>query len=176
MIRKLSSGKYRLDSRKLDQKTRKRRNLGTFGSLAAARRHERAIQYYKRSGQSPDDVLNTNLAQLVNEVEKLGGTRNGFYKMLDPALYVLPHDGEANLFRYSIRDDSWKVTTIPFFNVDDGGLAWMPDAPSAIYFIEGQNGVRFARLRTSAPFVAVSGTAMPAPASAAMTAIGSASR
>jgi len=73
--------------------------------------------------------------------------------------------GEANLFRYSIRDDSWKVTTIPFFNVDDGGLAWMPDAPSAIYFIEGQNGVRFARLRTTLPFVAVApDTGVVAPA------------
>jgi hypothetical protein len=49
MIRKLSSGKYRLYSRKLDPKTHRRRNLGTFGSLAAAKRHERAIQYFKRA-------------------------------------------------------------------------------------------------------------------------------
>lgn len=49
MIRKLSSGKYRLYSRKLDPKTRKRRNLGTFSSLAAAKRHERAVQYFKRA-------------------------------------------------------------------------------------------------------------------------------
>jgi hypothetical protein len=46
-----------------------------------------AIQYYKRSGASPDDSLNTDIAQLVNEVEQLGGTRNAFYEMLDPALY-----------------------------------------------------------------------------------------
>jgi hypothetical protein len=49
MIRKLSSGKYRLYSRKLDPKTHKRRNLGTFSSLAAAKRHERAVQYFKRA-------------------------------------------------------------------------------------------------------------------------------
>ena len=48
MIRKLSSGKYRLYSRKVDPKTHKRRNLGTFTSLAAAKRHERAVQYFKR--------------------------------------------------------------------------------------------------------------------------------
>jgi hypothetical protein len=48
MIRKLSSGKYRLYSRKVDRKTGKRRNLGTFASLAAARKHERAVQYFKR--------------------------------------------------------------------------------------------------------------------------------
>jgi hypothetical protein len=48
MIRKLASGKYRLYSRKKNPKTGKRRNLGTFGSLAAAKRHERAVQYFKR--------------------------------------------------------------------------------------------------------------------------------
>jgi len=50
MIRKLKSGKYRLYSRKLDPKTGKRRNLGTFSSLDAARRHERAVQFFKRRG------------------------------------------------------------------------------------------------------------------------------
>jgi len=50
MIRKLASGEYRLFSRKRDPRTGKRRNLGTFGSLAAAQKHERAIQYFKRHG------------------------------------------------------------------------------------------------------------------------------
>jgi hypothetical protein len=36
MIRKLHSGQYRLYSRKVDCKTGKRRNLGTFKSRAAA--------------------------------------------------------------------------------------------------------------------------------------------
>jgi hypothetical protein len=48
MIRKLASGKYRLYSRKKDPKTGKRRNLGTFSSRAAAERHERAVQFFKR--------------------------------------------------------------------------------------------------------------------------------
>jgi hypothetical protein len=48
MIRKLKSGKYRLYSRKKDPKTCKRRNLGTFDSKAAAEKHEREIQYFKR--------------------------------------------------------------------------------------------------------------------------------
>ena len=48
MIRKLKSGHYRLYSRKKDPKTGKRRNLGTFTSRAAAERHERAVQYFKR--------------------------------------------------------------------------------------------------------------------------------
>ena len=50
MIRKLKSGKYRLYSRKKDPRTGKRKNLGTFSSLAAARKHERAVQFFKRRG------------------------------------------------------------------------------------------------------------------------------
>jgi hypothetical protein len=48
MIRKLKSGEYRIHSRKVDPKTGKRRNLGTFPTLEAAKKHERAIQYFKR--------------------------------------------------------------------------------------------------------------------------------
>ena len=49
MIRRLSSGEFRLYSRKKNPKTGKRRNLGTFRSLAAAKKHERAVQYFKRA-------------------------------------------------------------------------------------------------------------------------------
>ena len=50
MIRTLKSGEYRLYSRKVDPKTNRRRNLGTFGTRAAAEKHERAVQYFKRHG------------------------------------------------------------------------------------------------------------------------------
>jgi hypothetical protein len=50
MIRKLHSGEYRLYSRKVNPKTHKRRNLGTFSTLAKAKSHERAVQYFKRHG------------------------------------------------------------------------------------------------------------------------------
>lgn len=54
MIRKLKSGdpdsyRDRIYSRKKDPKTNKRRNLGTFSSLEAAKKHEREIQYFKHS-------------------------------------------------------------------------------------------------------------------------------
>jgi hypothetical protein len=48
MIRKLKSGEYRLYSRKVNPRTGRRRNLGTFGSRAAAEQHERAIQFFKQ--------------------------------------------------------------------------------------------------------------------------------
>ncbi len=50
MIRKLASGEYRLYSRKIDPRTKKRKNLGTFSSLEAAKKHERAVQFFKRRG------------------------------------------------------------------------------------------------------------------------------
>ena len=50
MIRKLADGRYRLYSAKKNRRTGKRRNLGTFGSRAAAMRHERAVQFFKRRG------------------------------------------------------------------------------------------------------------------------------
>jgi hypothetical protein len=48
MIRKLKTGEYRLYSRKVDPHTHRRRNLGTFRSRAAAEKHERAVQFFKR--------------------------------------------------------------------------------------------------------------------------------
>ncbi len=49
MIRKLRSGEYPLYSLKKDPRTGKRRNLGTFPTRAAALKHEREIQFFKRS-------------------------------------------------------------------------------------------------------------------------------
>jgi hypothetical protein len=48
MIRKLKSGEYRLYSRNVDPRTHKRRNLGTFSTRSAAKKHEREVQYFKR--------------------------------------------------------------------------------------------------------------------------------
>ena len=50
MIRKLKNGQYRLYSLKKDPKTGRRKNLGTFKSRAAAEKHERAVQFFKRGG------------------------------------------------------------------------------------------------------------------------------
>jgi hypothetical protein len=52
MIRKLKDGRYRLYSRKIDPRTGKRRNLGTFNSKGAAAKHERAVQFFKRAGHA----------------------------------------------------------------------------------------------------------------------------
>jgi hypothetical protein len=48
MIRKLKSGEYRLYSRKINPRTGRRRNLGTFSTKKAAQKHEREVQYFKQ--------------------------------------------------------------------------------------------------------------------------------
>jgi len=48
MIRKLKSGEFRLYSRKKDDTTGKRRNLGTFPTIEKAKQHEREVQYFKK--------------------------------------------------------------------------------------------------------------------------------
>lgn len=50
MIRKLKSGEYRIYSKKVNPKTGKRRNLGTFKTIAAAKKHEGEIEFFKRRG------------------------------------------------------------------------------------------------------------------------------
>jgi hypothetical protein len=57
MIRKLSSGEFRLYSRKKNPKTRKRRNLGTFKTRQAAEAHERAVQYFKRNQARAESMV-----------------------------------------------------------------------------------------------------------------------
>jgi hypothetical protein len=49
VIRKLKSREYRIYSRTVDPRTGKRRNLGTFPTLEAAKKHEREIQFFKRT-------------------------------------------------------------------------------------------------------------------------------
>jgi hypothetical protein len=48
MIRRLGTSQYRLYSKKKDAKTGRRRNLGTFDTLEEAKKHERAVQFFKR--------------------------------------------------------------------------------------------------------------------------------
>ncbi len=50
MIHKLESGNYRLYSRSINPTTGKHRNLGTFKTRAAAVKHEREIELFKRKG------------------------------------------------------------------------------------------------------------------------------
>jgi hypothetical protein len=47
MIRRLPDGRYRLYSLRVDPRTGRKRNLGTFRTRAEAEAHERAVQFFK---------------------------------------------------------------------------------------------------------------------------------
>ncbi len=53
MILKLKSGGYRIYSHKKDPTTNKRRNPGTFYTLAAAKKHGQEIQYFRHKKDWP---------------------------------------------------------------------------------------------------------------------------
>ena len=59
MIRKLKTGEYRLYSRKVDPKTSKRKNLGTFETREAAEKHEREVQFFKRAHEGSAPAVHT---------------------------------------------------------------------------------------------------------------------
>jgi hypothetical protein len=48
MIKKLNSGGYRLYSGRRNPKKEGGENLGTFKTLPAAKKHEKAVQFFKR--------------------------------------------------------------------------------------------------------------------------------
>ncbi|MGB5438120.1 MAG: hypothetical protein WBN57_07635 [Gammaproteobacteria bacterium] len=56
MIRKLKNGQCRIYSRNKDPVTGTRRNLGTFKTCAAAEKHEREIQFFKRHHKESERV------------------------------------------------------------------------------------------------------------------------
>lgn len=70
IIKRLPSGKYRLYSRKKD-KEGKRRNLGTFDSLEAAKKREKAVQFFKyhADDQNTRDK-ETKALSLISDVAK----------------------------------------------------------------------------------------------------------
>lgn len=67
IIKKLPNGKYRLYSRKKDS-SGKRRNLGTYDSLTAVKKREKAIQYFKHHSEDgmTDDHQTKTLGRLSN--------------------------------------------------------------------------------------------------------------
>ncbi|MCU0230226.1 MAG: choice-of-anchor D domain-containing protein [Acidobacteria bacterium] len=53
--------------------------------------------------------------------------------------------GGTNLYRFSLTNETWTVSTLPFA-VRDGGLAWLPGQPKGLYLVQGDSGTGFTRL------------------------------
>ena len=71
IIKRLPDGRYRLYSRKKDSKTNKRRNLGTFDSLSAAKKHEKDIQFFKH--HVDDGCADDKITHIVSKMSDIAG-------------------------------------------------------------------------------------------------------
>jgi subtilisin family serine protease/sugar lactone lactonase YvrE len=54
--------------------------------------------------------------------------------------------GDTHLYRFGSKASQWTVSDLPF-PIDDGGLAWLGTPAASLYFVEGERGTRFGRLR-----------------------------
>src|SRR6185369_6106790 len=54
-----------------------------------------------------------------------------------------PYSGR-NLYRYSIDRNTWTAEVLPF-DVNDGGMGYLPAPVPGIYFVQGEVGSAFAR-------------------------------
>lgn len=75
-IVKLKSGKYRLYSKK------GHKNLGTFSSLAAAKKHEQDVEYFKHA-ESVDPVTEGLFDKLRGQLERKGYSKKYASKVAD---------------------------------------------------------------------------------------------
>lgn len=61
--------------------------------------------------------------------------------------YTYGNYGGTNLYYYDLNYEVWGTLIIPFFSVEDGGLAYVAQPGYyGIYFVQGENGTGFARL------------------------------
>ena len=108
-IKKLPNGKYRLFSRKKDSKGH-RKNLGTFDSLSAAKKHEGEVQWFKQhavDGEADDKETKTlsKISDIAQYLEKAGLIERAkdLYNVM--ALIDQSLDMEDNIVDHNIISD-----------------------------------------------------------------------
>ena len=62
-----------------------------------------------------------------------------------------------NVYRFSLNTGIWRVSTLPF-DVQDGGVAWLPGRDPGLYVLEGQAGSRVTQLVEAAADFTLFGT------------------
>jgi hypothetical protein len=71
MIRKLTSGRYGLYSRKLDPKTGRSQSLGTFDSRKAAEDQERAIEILKTQRMIAREGVYSSVQRVIRCIRQI---------------------------------------------------------------------------------------------------------
>jgi len=78
-----------------------------------------------------------------------GATLSGAIDPLGPTYFAYGDYGGNNWYMFDIENETWSVTTIPFWSVDDGGMAHVGfGGVSGIYFVRGEAGQGFGRYET----------------------------
>jgi hypothetical protein len=115
IVKKLPSGKYRLYSKKKD-KSGKRRNLGTFDSLSAVKKHEKAVQYFKHhadDGCSDDKVTHIvgKMSDIAGFLEEAGfiDSADRIYKAMDALDGSLSNDEDNVVDMFVNTDEQMNV-------------------------------------------------------------------
>lgn len=110
IIRQLDGGKYRLYSRKKGPDG-KRKNLGTFDSLSAAKEHEKDIQYFKHhndDGMADDKetTLLSKISDIAQYLERAGMVEKAKYLYNVMALIDHSLDDEDNIVDHNLIPDN----------------------------------------------------------------------
>jgi subtilisin family serine protease len=68
--------------------------------------------------------------------------------------YTYGSYGSTNFYSFDIAKEIWSTATIPLFSVSDGGMAYVnqSNGTQGVYFVQGENGIGFARFETRPGF------------------------
>jgi uncharacterized repeat protein (TIGR01451 family) len=91
------------------------------------------------------DIASNTWSQLPN-VPDDGAVLGGAIDPVTGTFLAYGPYGGSNFYSYDIASNGWSMTTFPFTDIDDGGMAYI-SAPGlqGIYAVEGQNNPGFTR-------------------------------
>ncbi len=68
---------------------------------------------------------------------------------VDEVYYTYGSYGGSNWYAFDLKAETWSVSTLSLFSVNDGGLAYVGQSGvSGIYLVQGESGTGFARFET----------------------------
>jgi subtilisin family serine protease len=139
----------------------------SFTAWGGLRHHNGVLYGHQGNGQRGFAAFNiANNSWWVLPAVPAGAVLGAEMDPLAGDYYVYgPYQG-TNLYRYSIGEGLWTVSSIPFFPVSDGGMAWFPLPGGGVVFVQGEYGTGVAHLGTGSSFIRLGRTTGVVPPSA----------